>query len=185
CSWRSPLLVLSLLKSNSGPASRAIGAVAIGRKRAGAQAARSLCPQRMRSSASVEDADRPHVSRTRGALATDFDPDRALDHVEFADVDANAAHPCMPQKDRGDLLGERLDKIDMAAPDHEADGVENDVVGENRPHVVRVRSGAAHHSLDVEDDALTDRTLEIIGADGSGNDEVVHEHTVEFAFLVS
>ena len=51
--------------------------------------------------------------------------------------------------------------------------------------VVGVRAGATHESFDVEDDALTDGTLEIIGADRGGNDEVMHEHTVEFAFLVA
>src|SRR5262249_42775446 len=131
------------------------------------------------------DADGTRVSRTGGALATDFDPDRALDDVEFADADPNAAHPRMLQKDRGNLFGERLDEIDVAAADHEADGVENDVVGENRPHVVRVGSGAAHHGVDVEDDALTDGALEIIGADRRRNDEVAHEHAVEFAVLVA
>ena len=90
------------------------------------------------------------------------------------------------KQDRSDLFGERLDKIDMAAADHDqADGVENDVVGENRAHVVGMRAGAPHQSLDIEDDALTDGALEIIGADRGGNDEVTHEHAVEFAFLVT
>ena len=48
-----------------------------------------------------------------------------------------------------------------------------------------VRAGAPHQSLDVEDDALTDGALEIVGADLSGDDKVAHEHAVEFAFLVA
>src|ERR1700677_77719 len=137
------------------------------------------------SSASVDDADRPHIRRSRGAFTTDFDPDSALDHVELADVDPNAAHPRMLQEDRSDLFRERLDKIDMAAPHDQANGVENDVVGENRAHSIGVRAGATHESLDVEDDPLTDGTLEIIGADRGGNDEIIHEHTVEFASRVA
>ena len=48
-----------------------------------------------------------------------------------------------------------------------------------------MRAGATHQSLDIEDDALTDAALEIIGADRGGDDEVTHEHAVEFAFLVA
>ena len=73
----------------------------------------------------------------------------------------------------------------MAAPHDQPDGVENDVVGENRAHIVGMRAGATHQRLDIEDDALTDGTLEIIGADRGGNDEVAHEHAVEFAFLIA
>src|ERR1700722_8950639 len=141
--------------------------------------------RRAYSSASIDDADRPHVRRARGALAADFDPDRALDHIELADVDANAAHPHMLQEDRSDLFGERLDKIDMAAPDHQTYGVKNQVVGKNRTHVVGMRAGATHQSLDVEDDALTDGAFEIIGADPGGDDKVTHEHAVEFAFMLA
>ena len=91
----------------------------------------------------------------------------------------------MLQQDRGDLFRERLDKIDMAAADDKTDRVENHVVGKDRAHVVGMRAGAPHQSLDVEDDALTDGALEIIGADRGGDDKVAHEHAVEFAFLVA
>src|SRR6185437_2075566 len=84
-----------------------------------------------------------------------------------------------------ELFRKRLDEIDMAAPDHETDGVENQVVGKDRAHVVRVRAAAPHQRLDIEDDALADGALEIISADLSGDDKVAHEHAVEFALLVA
>ena len=70
------------------------------------------------------------------------------------DVDANASHASMLQHDLGDLFGEGLDKFDMAAADDESDRVEDDVVGEDRAHVVRVRAGPSHQSFDLEKDAL-------------------------------
>ena len=91
----------------------------------------------------------------------------------------------MPQHDRGDLLGERLDEIDMAAADDESDRVEDDVVGEDRAHVFRMRAGAPHQSLDLERHALLGMALEIIGADLRLNDEVAHEHPVDLAFGVA
>ena len=48
-----------------------------------------------------------------------------------------------------------------------------------------MRAGAAHQSLDVEDDALTDGALEIVSADLGGDDKVAHEHAIEFAFVVA
>ena len=47
-----------------------------------------------------------------------------------------------------------------------------------------MRAGPPHQSLDLEDDALMDGALEIIGADLRRDDEVAHEHAVEFAFVV-
>ena len=73
----------------------------------------------------------------------------------------------------------------MAAPDDQTDRVENDVVGENGTHIVGMRAAATHESLDVEDNALTDGTFEIVCPDRGGNNEVMHEHAVEFAFLVA
>src|SRR5690348_1089992 len=98
--------------------------------------------RRMRSSAPVDGAGRAHVSPARGPLPADLDADLALDHIELADVDADAAHARVLQENRGDLFGEGLDKIDMAAPDHEPDRVENQVIGEDRPHVSAMRAGA-------------------------------------------
>ena len=121
----------------------------------------------MRSSASIDGADRPRVGQTCGALTTDFNPDRAVNHIELPNIDSNAVYPRVLQQDRGDLFRERLNKIDMAAPDDEADRVQDHVVGENRTHIVRVRAGAAHQSLNIEDDALTEGAFEIVSADFS------------------
>src|SRR5271168_4989647 len=73
----------------------------------------------------------------------------------------------------------------MPASDDKPDHVEDQVVGKDRTHVVRVRAGPPHQSLDLENDALLDPALEIIRADLRRDDEVTHEHAVEFAFFVA
>ncbi len=89
------------------------------------------------------------------------------------------------EHDRGDLLGESLDEVDMAAADDKPNRIEDDVVGEDRAHVFRVRAGSAHQSFDLEHHALLGVALEIIGADLRVNDEVTHEHPVDLAFGVA
>ncbi len=125
------------------------------------------------------------VGRTCSTLATDFDADRALDDIELLHADANASHASMPQHDRSDVLGQGLDKIDMAATDDKPNRVEDDVVGEDRAHIVRLRAGASHQGLDVEDYPLLQAALEIIGANLRGNDKVAHEHPVDLSFGVA
>ena len=118
-------------------------------------------------------------------LATNFDADGAPDDVELLDVDANISHASMPQYDRGDLLGESLDKIDMAAADDETNRVENDVIGKDRAHVVGVRAGASHQSFDLEQYALLRVAFGFISADLRRNDEITHENPIDFALDVA
>src|SRR5579871_341482 len=132
-----------------------------------------------------DDADRPHVSRTGRALTADFDPDLAPDNIELPDIDANAVYARVLQYERRHLFRERLDKIDMASADDELDRVDDKVVGKDRAHVVRLRAGTPHQRLDFEHDTLMDAALEIICADLRGDDEVAHEHAVEFTLVVA
>ena len=91
----------------------------------------------------------------------------------------------MLQHDLGDVLGECLDKFDVAAADDELNRVEDNVVGEDRAHVIRVRAGPSHQSFDLEEYALLRVALEIISADLGRNDEITHEHPIDVAFDVA
>lgn len=87
--------------------------------------------------------------------------------------------------DRRDLLGERLDKFNMTAPDHEPNRVDDDVIGEDCPHIVGVTAHAAHFRLDVKHDALRRPMLEIIGADPRHDGEIAHEDMVDLAVAIA
>ncbi len=73
----------------------------------------------------------------------------------------------------------------MAAAYDKSNGVEDDVIGEDRAHIFRVRAGSPHQSFDLEGDALLYMPLEIIGADLRLNDKITHEHPVELALGVA
>src|SRR5271168_4382886 len=102
-------------------------------------------------------------------LAHDLDPDRAFNDVELLDPDPYPAHSRMPEHDLGHVLGDGLDEIDMPAPGHQANGVEDHIVGEDRAHVVGAGRGARHQSLDIEHDALRAPMLALVGAEVRGS----------------
>ena len=118
------------------------------------------------------------MRRTRCALATDFDADDSLDDIELLNIDANASHARVFQQYRCDPLSESLNEIYMAAADDQTNRVENDVIREDRAHIVRVRASPSHQRFDLEHHALLTLALEIISADLRGNDKIAHEHPV-------
>ena len=119
-----------------------------------------------------------------GAIAPDLDADGAVDHVDLADADAQASHARVFQHRVRDLLRKGLHELHVAAPDGEPDRVQNDVVGEDRAHVVGVTRGAAHRDLDVEHDPLRRDALEIVGADMGVNHEVADKNVVDLALVI-
>ena len=57
---------------------------------------------------------------------------------ELLDPHPHFPDPRVLQHDRGDLLGDGLDEVDMAPAEDDPYGVKNDVVGDDRAHVVSV-----------------------------------------------
>src|SRR5580658_3267231 len=113
----------------------------------------------------------------------DLDADAAFDNVELLDPDAHPAHPWMLENDLGDVLDDRLDEIDMAPPRHQADRVQDDIVGEDGMHVVGARRGALNRSLDIEHDALWRTMFALVCAEVGGSEKVANEDNIAFSFV--
>ena len=78
----------------------------------------------------------------------------------------------------GDAARQRLDHIDVAPPEDDFDGIDNDIVGENTAHVVETPIVAPHVRVDVEAYILGVAALEIIGADRAWEHEIMHENQI-------
>ena len=79
----------------------------------------------------------------------------------------------------GDILGDGLDEVDVAASDDEPDRIQDHVVGENRAHVVGVSDSARDRGLDIEENALLGAPLVRISADLGCGEEIAQEDDVK------
>ena len=99
----------------------------------------------------------------------------------FSTCTFTALHALVQQHHLGEALGDRLDELDMAGGEDHFYRIHDDVIGEDRAHVVAADGDARHIDVDIEAHALRAAALEIIGADLDRNDEVAHEHVIDLA----
>ncbi|VUX46291.1 hypothetical protein DF3PA_20191 [Candidatus Defluviicoccus seviourii] len=113
------------------------------------------------------------------ALNFDADADRILQDIELLDPDPCRADTAVLQAHACDLLGERLDEIDVAAANDGTHGGADFLVTDDIRELIAELPVVAHGKIEVDAHPLRGAVLVPMDADPARQHEIANEHVAD------